>query len=222
MNKTIYLLIIFLLTCNYALQAKERIKDNEIKTLSLKKDQVKKDQYKKNISFYKKACDNGFADACTSLGLIYNGLTPPNYLKASLYFKKACDKKSAKGCAGFAYMIDNELGIKKDINKSLRLRIKACNGGFLDSCAYVASIYDEGRNEIKKDTQKAIEFFQKACNSNNALGCFRLANIYYSNKSLLKAKKYYEKSCQLGLRSGCTNLQVLEKLNASKIIPLKK
>ena len=187
------------------------LKDNDIKMLSLKKDKVKQYQYKENILFYKTACDDGFADACTSLGLIYNGLTPANHLKASLYFKKACDEKSAKGCGGLAYMIDNGLGIKKDTKKALQLRIKSCNGGFSDACALLSSFYDEGQNDIKKNNKKAINFAIKACNGNNALGCFRLANIYYKNKNFLKAKKYYKKSCDFGLASGCKNLRILEK-----------
>jgi len=70
-----------------------------------------KQDYVEAVKWYRKAADQGSANAQYFLGVIYaDGLgVKRDYLEAVEWFKKACDNKIKKGCKN--YKILNEAGL---------------------------------------------------------------------------------------------------------------
>ena len=91
----------------------------------------------------KKACDEGVAEGCTTLGNIYfNGKhIKQDYLKAANLYQKSCDLGHAKGCLFLGYMYErDDRGVKQNYSKSINLFQKACDGGEPYGCDEL--IYD--------------------------------------------------------------------------------
>lgn len=94
----------------------------------------------------KKACDEGVAQGCTTLGNIYfNGKhIKQDYLKAANLYQKSCDWGHAKGCLFLGYMYErDDREVKQNYLKSINLFQKACDGGLSQGCNSLDNfIYD--------------------------------------------------------------------------------
>ena len=100
----------------------------------------------KNYNKNSKDCDEGVAEACTTLGNIYfNGKhIKQDYLKAAKLYQKACDWGYAKGCLFLGYMYErDDREVKQNYSKSINLFQKACDGGVAQGCDSLDNfIYD--------------------------------------------------------------------------------
>jgi len=91
----------------------------------------------KNYNKNSKDCDEGVAEACTTLGNIYfNGKhIKQDYLKAANLYQKSCDWGHAKGCLFLGYLYErDDRGVKQNYLKSIELFRKACYGGLRQGC----------------------------------------------------------------------------------------
>lgn len=82
------------------------------------------------------ACDNGEADGCYNLGLIYKkgmGVTQ-NYSKSKTAFKKSCDGGYAMGCnnLGSCYVFGH--GVNPNKSEAIKFFKMACNLGAPMGC----------------------------------------------------------------------------------------
>ena len=81
------------------------------------------------------------------------------------------------GCLnlGNAYYLGN--GVAKNLNKSVELYQKACDGGNMGGCVNLGDAYYNG-NGVTKDFNKAAQLYQKACDGGNMRGCNVLKKFY--------------------------------------------
>jgi len=92
--------------------------------------------YREAVKLWKKAANQGDAEAQLNLGLMYdNGQgVKQNYVKAVKWWKKAANQGDAEAQNNLALMYDNGQGVKQNLSKAKELFGKACNGGIKSGC----------------------------------------------------------------------------------------
>lgn len=85
---------------------------------------------------YERACDAGNADACASVGLMYqNGRgVAADGLHAFVFYKQACDANSASACLHVAQMYQTGTVLHEDSDKASEYRKRACKLGSQAGC----------------------------------------------------------------------------------------
>lgn len=117
--------------------------------------------------YFQKACDGNLADACATLGWVfdYSKQTPRNPAKAVANYQKACTGKYAYGCQmlGIHYLRGD--GVPMDERRAADLLRTACNVNIdqvADSCWLLAVLYAEGAG-VAKDPARAAVLNAQAC-----------------------------------------------------------
>jgi TPR repeat protein len=141
-----------------------------------------KKDFEKAAGFYRKACGNGHAEACRSLGLMYKaGLgVKEDALKANEFYQKACDAGSAEVCndLGFRYAVKG-LDAEKDTEffmKAAEFFKKACNGGYGAGCGNLGRLYERAQG-VKQNINTALEYYGKACDLKEQDACDDYARL---------------------------------------------
>ncbi|HTR55989.1 MAG TPA: tetratricopeptide repeat protein [Kofleriaceae bacterium] len=145
----------------------------------------------KALALYRKACENGYAPACDSLGLmLYAGedVTHDNEA-AARWFRKACDAGAMHGCTSLGYFYQAGLTVKSDRGKARELYLKACDGGDYQGCDNTA-LLDAGT-----DDAKALEMFERGCKLDSGFGCKRAAELHRAAKHTALAADRFHHAC---------------------------
>lgn len=74
-----------------------------------------------------KACIDGNAEICNSLGVKSCNYTQPNYFEAVKFFEQACKGGNNLGCNNLGIMYENGEGVRQNSKKALELFGKACD-----------------------------------------------------------------------------------------------
>ncbi len=131
-----------------------------------------------------------------------------DYKKANIHFLKACKNNNIKSCEFIAWNYENGLGIKTDIEKSMKYYKIACDNNSGYSCNKRGYIIDTklGNNYINK-LYTARSFFKKSCDLKFGLGCKNLGDFYLKGRGVTKsrkiAKRYFRKACKYGYKKAC-------------------
>lgn len=124
----------------------------------------------------------------------------------------ACDANDIRACAVLSNAYLRGEGVEKDLSKAAVLTEKACNGGDLESCHYLALLYtgseSVGVEGFEKNPARALTFWEKACNYKrdgsdrdefSRMSCVNLGLRYqYGHDTkidLAKAVSFYQKAC---------------------------
>ena len=85
------------------------------------------------------ACNEGFADGCTYLGMCFDWYDRAPHLAIPLY-QKGCDGGSPYACnnLGFVYLF--ETTVQRNLSAAESLFSTACEGGLSTSCSYLKFI----------------------------------------------------------------------------------
>jgi TPR repeat protein len=84
---------------------------------------------------YRQACENGNADGCVNLGIVYaHGLGVPAdparaaqlYSRAAQLYAPACDGGNAHACNNLATLVIDGRGVPRDAARAVRLYARAC------------------------------------------------------------------------------------------------
>lgn len=148
-----------------------------------------------------------------------------DYNSAFALFNKACnDEGDADGCLGVGLMYMYAVGTNGDTNKAMIYYKKACSGGSTLACSNLASIYDNGTNEIPQDKIMASELYMVGCSGGDVFACNNLGYMYANGigvkKDYFKSLQYYKFACDAGSSLGCYNLGLLS--NTYNIYGLNK
>lgn len=88
---------------------------------------------KKAREIYAKACEGGLGDACFELGHFYK--YDKDFKKAVELYEFSCVNDTPHGCYMLAQMYESgNLGISKELKKSLAFFMQACDGGIYEAC----------------------------------------------------------------------------------------
>ena len=165
-------------------------------------------------SFYRKACDGGYAPGCINLGFMYMngyGVNKDYPIAVSLY-RKLCNGGNAPGCSSLGLMYVNGYGVGKDYSTAVSLFKKACDGGNAPGCSSLGFMYMNGYG-VDKDYLTAVSLFKKACDEGNAFGCSVLGFMYVKgygvNRDKSMATSLFKEGCNGGDAYGCKALESL-------------
>lgn len=120
-----------------------------------------------------------------------------------------CDDASstelrAKSChnLGYLYLSSKE----PKMAESLRLFVRACELGFLQSCYSAGLMYDGGLG-VAADEFEAVGYFRKSCVADERAGCGELARMYRDGRGvrqdLKKAFELFSKECGVSCAKCC-------------------
>ncbi|WP_181881518.1 tetratricopeptide repeat protein [Helicobacter sp. MIT 99-5507] len=148
-----------------------------------------------------------------------------NYVEAFSLFNKACNEEGdANGCLGVGLMYMYAVGTNGDHKKAMSYYKKACSGGVALACSNLASIYDNGTENIPQDRFMASELYMVGCNGGDVFACNNLGYMYANGlgveKDYFKSLQYYKFACDAGSSLGCYNLGLLS--NTYNVFGLNK
>lgn len=148
-----------------------------------------------------------------------------NYADAFSLFNKACNEDGdSDGCLGVGLMYMYAVGTNGDHNKAILYYKKACSGGSALACSNLASIYDNGTDDIPQDKLMASELYMVGCSGGDVFSCNNLGYMYANGvgvkKDYFKSLQYYKFACDMGSSLGCYNLGLLS--NTYNIFGLNK
>jgi TPR repeat protein len=113
----------------------------------------------------------------------------------------ACDEKIVVACVDLAGRAERGDGMKKDLDRALDLRTRACEGGHAESCEWVARHHEE-----KGQSASTTEFLEKACREGDDLSCVRAASMMFDGpkNAAEKSAELFTLSCERGHAASCT------------------
>ena len=164
---------------------------------------------------FQKACNGGEPAACTNLGSLHltGTLGPKNALLAVDLFQRACGGHDPAGCFSLGSAFETGNGVQQDLARSVQLYEGACQNGYPLACYSLAVLATLGKG-VAKDPARAQSLLQRACREKEVMACATLrvaygqqAEVNPSEVTLYRAT--YEKTCDAGEASDCTNLGLL-------------
>lgn len=117
------------------------------------------------LRMYTRACDGGWADACSSVGFAYYTAHGVRWdvAAAAKFFIKACELGSSVGCANSGDVYRYGAGATLDHKKAFAHYEKACRPGDPTGCAGVGHYLATGEGGTKIDKRRAQSALRSAC-----------------------------------------------------------
>lgn len=176
--------------------------------------------YKKAFDLFYQSCDdNGNAQGCNNLGLLYDegkGVDK-NTKMACTYYSIACDNGETRGCINLAISYRKGFGVPKNKKKAFKLLSRACDNGNPEGCSRLGRLYEMAFG-VPKNIKTAIHLYSIACDKGDAIGCSYLGSMYLDGVGIRqdkkKAKSLFGISCDSGYQEGCDNYKKI--INSSK------
>lgn len=120
---------------------------------------------------------------------------------------ESCNNGDHNMCFNIAYNLKNEKKIENN-ETVLQLYWKACNGGIVDACATLGSMYLFG-DGVLIDFEKAFQLNEKSCQEKSYFSCVNIGIQYEFGQGVgvnfERAAKFYQESCENNEISGCAN-----------------
>jgi TPR repeat protein len=161
-------------------------------------------RYRETAARLTKACDEGEASACHSLGRMY-AHDGQHWLqesggkaKAAELTQRACDLGDAPSCF--------ELAQTAGRDEPQRLR-GVCDMGYWPACLRLGQMYSSGRDGVPQDRTAAVGFYQRSCDGNEPVGCASLAVACLAGRGVARdpdrARQLFQKVCDAGHPKVC-------------------
>ncbi|NVB78166.1 MAG: sel1 repeat family protein, partial [Kofleriaceae bacterium] len=154
-----------------------------------------------------RACDKDVSAGCRIVAAAKLGGQGIDKDKAGALalLDKVCQAGDGMGCVelGVARMADKKLA--NDAQYAFR---RACyGGGEHEGCAWLGTLYAEGKGGQRVNEKLAAKFFEKGCKEGSARACSGLADLYKAGKGVAKdaakAKELYGQACNAGDEKAC-------------------
>jgi hypothetical protein len=132
-----------------------------------------------SVSWYRKAAEQGLAEAQFNLGMSYSkaiGILQ-NHKEAASWFRKAADQGFAQGQRMLAVAYIQGDGVPRDDAKAALLCRTAAELGD-DGCQFLlGTMYEDGFGGIAKDDSQALAWYRKAADQGNKLAQENLSKL---------------------------------------------
>ena len=167
---------------------------------------VKKD-WAKAAKHGQKACEQDTVVGCRVVAAAkLDGKGVDKDAKGALaLLDKACLAGDGMGCVelGVAKLADKKLA--GDAQYAFR---RACyGGGEFEGCAWLGTLYIEGKGGMSTSPKIGAKFLEKGCKEGSARACVGLADLHKAGKGVdkdpAKAKELYAKACVAGDEKAC-------------------
>jgi len=120
--------------------------------------------------------------------------------------ERTCEAGDGKGCVelGIARLADKK--VAGDAQYAFR---RACyGGGEHEGCAWLGTLYAEGKGGMTVNPKLAAPFFEKGCKEGSARACDGLGDLLKAGKGVAKdaarAKELFAKACTGGHQPACS------------------
>ena len=135
--------------------------------------------------WYRKAAEQGFADAQRNLGdSYYDGEgVPQDYTEAAKWYRKAAEQGDAGAQWWLGSMYEDGEGVPQDYTEAAKWYRKAAEQGDGDAQMSLAGMYEDGRG-VPKDIREAQKWYRKAAEQGTDNAAFRLELLEGCNPDL--------------------------------------
>jgi len=148
---------------------KEELRKASIANFNTGYDYYKKGDYSQAVEWYRKAAEQGNADAQNYLGVMYEKGQGVNqdYSQAVEWFRKAAEQGYASAQCNLGVMYELGRGVNQDDAKAVEWYRKAAEQGYATAQYYLGNRYRDGKG-VNQDYSQAVEWYKKAAEQGNA------------------------------------------------------
>ena len=131
------------------------------------------------IRSWGRACDLGSRDACSNLGMLYEGGrgVATDASRAIALYGRACDGGHLPGCANLGSLYLGLAGVPEDLPRAVPLLERACAGKVPLACSNLGWLHQHGRG-VTKDLARAAALYGQGCDGGYPRGCVNLAELH--------------------------------------------
>ncbi len=168
---------------------------------------IEKKDFLLAVEYYRKAAEQGNAEAQNKLGICYNiGLgVAKDSNEAIKWYRKAAEQ----GNAVAQNNMGNYYNERQNYTEAARWYRKAAEQGQIAAQSSLAELYYNGRG-VAKDYAEAVKWFRKAAEQGAPAAQYQLGNCYYFGygvtQSYAEAVKWYRKAAEIGLADAQSDL----------------
>lgn len=174
----------------------------------------KKGNYTEAVKLFRKAAENGIAEAQANLGVCYHfGKGAAKiYTEAVKWYREAAEQGNAQAQFNLGFCYYNGKGVTKNYTEAVKWYRKAAEQGIAAAQFNLGFCYDNGKGVTKNYTE-AVKWYRKAAEQGNADAQCNLGNCYYFGEgvtqSYTEAEKWYKKAAEQGHELAKEKLQLL-------------
>ncbi|MDO5464405.1 MAG: ankyrin repeat domain-containing protein, partial [Akkermansia sp.] len=154
--------------------------------------------YGKAVEYFRKAAEQGQADAQNNLGVCYEsgrGVTK-DYQEAVRWYRKAAEQGQADAQNNLGGCYANGRGVTQDYNEAVRWYRKAAEQGYAGAQNDLGWCYENGRG-VTQDYQEAVRWYRKAAEQGYAIAQSNLGLCYANGRGVTQdyneAVRWYRK-----------------------------
>ena len=169
----------------------------------------------KSVEWYRKAAEQGNADAQCCLGWCYDRgyAVAKDPLKAVEWYRKAAEQNNAKAQFFLGLCYDKGAGVVKDPVNAVEWYRKAAEQGLAAAQYNLGICYDKGEG-MTKDPIEAVKWYRMAAQQGLPVAQYTLGSRYEYGigvaKDTAKAVKWYRRAADRGLAAAQQALERLE------------
>ncbi|MBA2540021.1 MAG: sel1 repeat family protein [Deltaproteobacteria bacterium] len=163
----------------------------------------------KAASFAQRACAKDVMAGCRIVATAKLGGegTAKDVKGAIFLLDKACKAGEGAACVDLGVA---ELGLKDKKgaeNAQYSFRRACYGGGQAEGCAWLGTLYAEGKGGLTASPKLAVSFFEKGCKDGSGRACEGLGELLKAGKGVAKdaarAKELFTKACTAGHATAC-------------------
>ena len=167
--------------------------------------------YDKAMEYFRKAAEQGYADAQWGLGWCYEtgrGVTQ-DYNEAVRWYRKAADQGNAGAQNNLGVCYANGRGVTQDYNEAVRWYRKAAEQGYANAQYNLGLCYANGQG-VTQDYKEAVRWYRKAAEQGYAYAQNNLGGCYETGRGVTQdyneAVRWYRKAAEQGDADAQSNL----------------
>jgi TPR repeat protein len=156
------------------------------------------------VKWYRKAAEQGHADAQYNLGVMYykgQGV-PQDYTEALKWYRKAAEQGHADAQYILGIRYSNGQGVPQDDTEAVKWYRKAAEGGNAHAQFRLGLFYYRGVLGVSQDYAKAVKWYRKAAEQGNLDAQLELGDMYdfgyYVPRDYAESAKWYLKAAEQG------------------------
>jgi len=166
----------------------------------------KKDANTLALKWFRKAADNGHANAQNQVGFMYSAgiAVGKDDSEAVKWYRKAADQGLALAQFNLGVCLDRGIGITQDYKQAAEWYQKAAEQGRSDALKYLADMYFDGRG-VQQNYSEALNLYKEVQSYKNGYQpeinsevCIKIGRMYEEGKGIkqdyIEAFKWYEKA----------------------------
>ena len=171
--------------------------------------------YEKAVKWYRKAAEQGHAEAQYHLGRYYEDDEEDDveadkwYIKAISGYKKAAEQGCPEALYRLGKMYENGKGVTRNYFEAIKLYKKSAEQGYVIAQYILGSLYMYGTG-VMQNYNEAVKWYKKSAEQGYVKAQYNLGYMYYFGKGVSKnyseAVKWYRKAAEQGFDIAQCNL----------------